>query len=67
MDIFFQDFEKRFLSALQHDAPKRRKTDADVINEMAALWFESGGEADGLDDEYVTKIREEVARMEGKA
>lgn len=68
MNLFYSDFDKRFLSALRHDASAPRKmTDAEVVREIATLWVESGGDADGLDDEYVGKLRAEIARLEGGA
>ena len=42
-------------------------TDADVIREIAEIWVDSGGDAGGLDDEYVGKLRAEIKRLEGAA
>ena len=38
-------------------------TDKDVIREIAEIWADSGGEADGLDEYYIEKIKVEVNRI----
>ena len=38
-------------------------TDKDVIREIAEIWTDSGGEADGLDEYYIEKIKAEVNRI----
>ena len=66
MNLFYNDFDKRFLSALRHDASAPRKmSDAEVVREIATLWVESGGDAGGLDDEYVGRIKAEIKRIGG--
>ena len=66
MDLFYSDFDKRFLSALnQSQRPRtQRMTDAQVLREMAEVWVDSGGDAGGFTDEYVTKLRAEIGRVE---
>lgn len=44
-----------------------RKTDAQVLREMAEIWVQSGGDAGGLTDDYVRKLRTEIARVEKEA
>lgn len=66
MDLFNQDFQKRFLDALT-PAPRtksERMTDAQVLREMAEVWVDSGGDAGGLTDEYVAQLRREIALVE---
>lgn len=70
MNLFYDDFDRRFLSALTNapdslaPAAARRMTDAQVLRAMATAWVAAGGEAEGLDDEYVGKLRAEIARIE---
>ena len=66
MNLFYSDFDKRFLSALNHAQRPRaqRMTDAQVLREMAEVWVDSGGEAGGLTDEYVGKLRATIAEVE---
>ena len=66
MNLFYSDFDKRFLSALnQPQRPRaQRMTDAQVLREMAEVWVDSGGDAGGLTDEYVAKLRAEIGRVE---
>jgi len=70
VNLFYEDFERRFLSALTNApdslAPQiaQRMTDAQVLHAMAKVWVQAGGEAEGLDDEYVGKLRAEIGRIE---
>lgn len=69
MNLFYSDFDKRFLAALtgqQSATPRTAQdmTDAQVLSAMAKIWVVSGGEAAGLTDEYVGKLRAEIARIE---
>ncbi len=50
-----------------YHATMRQMSDEHVITAMARTWVDSGGEAGGLDDEYVGKLRAEIARLEGGA
>ena len=63
------DLDKRILAefARQNASYRRAMNDADVIEEMAAIWVASGGDAGGFDDEYVGKLRAEIKRMEREA
>ena len=63
------DLDKRILAAFAatNASYRRALNDADVIEEMAAIWVASGGDAGGLDDEYVRKLRAEIKRMEREA
>jgi hypothetical protein len=63
MNLFYQDFERRFLN-VAHPV-NTKSTDAEVINEIAQLWIDSGGESSGLTDEYVGMLRAEIKRLEG--
>jgi hypothetical protein len=63
MNLFYQDFERRFLN-VAHPV-NTKSTDAEVINELAQLWIDSGGESSGLTDEYVGMLRAEIKRLEG--
>ena len=73
MNLFYDDFDRRFLSALTNapdslaPAAAQLLTDAQVLRAMAKAWVAAGGEAEGLDDEYVGKLRAEVKRLEGGA
>lgn len=66
MNLFYSDFDRRFLaeSDRQRTIPRKAMTDADVLREMAEVWVDSGGDAGGLTDEYVGKLRAEIARIE---
>ena len=67
MNLFYNDFDKRFLSAMKAQSATPRTaamTDADVLREMAEVWVASGGDAGGLTDEYVGKLRAEIKRQE---
>ena len=67
MNLFYSDFDKRFLSAMktQNAMPRTAAmTDADVLREMAEVWVASGGDAGGFTDEYVGKLRAEIKRQE---
>ena len=71
MNLFYSDFDRRFLAALtnapESTAPAaRRMTDSQVLRAMAKAWVASGGDAGGLTDEYVTKLRAEIARVEAE-
>lgn len=70
MNLFYSDFDKRFLSALTNASTTPRTnqyvSDAQVLREMAEIWVGSGGDSGGLDDEYVGKLRAEIARLEGQ-
>lgn len=72
MNLFYSDFDKRFLSALTNapdslaPAAAQRMSDAQVLRAMAKAWVASGGDAGGLTDEYVTKLRAEIARVEAE-
>ncbi len=63
------DLDKRILAAFaaQNSSYRRAMNDDDVIGEMAAIWVASGGDAGGLDDEYVGKIRQRIQQMEREA
>ena len=65
MNLFYQDFDKRFRAAVrQHNAsPRKDMSDADVIREMAEVWVDSGGESGAFDDHYIAKLRAEIARI----
>ena len=72
MNIFYSDFDKRFLAALTN-APEamapdiaKRMTDAQELHAMAKIWVSADGEASGFTDEYATKLRAEIARMEAQ-
>ena len=68
MNLFYSDFDKRFLDALTpRPSTHRKMTDAQVLREMAEVWVDSGGDAGGLTDEYVTKLRAEIARVEAES
>ena len=72
MNLFYSDFDKRFLEALtgqQSATPRTAQdmTDEQVITAMAQAWVDSGCDSGGLDDEYVGKLRAEVKRLEGGA
>lgn len=71
MNLFYSDFDKRFLSALTNAnaTPRTHQnaSDAQVLREMAEIWVDSGGDSGGLDDEYVGKLRAEIKRLEGGA
>ena len=66
MNLFYSDFDKRFLAALTNapdsiaPAAANRMTDAQVLRAMAKAWVASGGDAGGLTDEYVMKLRAEA-------
>lgn len=67
MNLFYSDFDKRFLSALTNNSTSpasHYKSDAQVLREMAEVWVDSGGDAVGLTDEYVRRLRAEIARAE---
>ena len=67
MELFYSDFDKRFLSALTNNntSPANHyKSDEQVIREMAEVWVDSGGDAGGLTDEYVAQLRREIALVE---
>lgn len=69
MNLFYDYFNKRFLEALtdqQSATPRTAQdmTDAQVLRAMAKAWVASGGDAGGLTDEYVGKLRAEIARIE---
>ena len=66
MNLFYQDFERRFLNVAHPLPVSTKSTDAEVINELAQLWIDSGGESSGLTDEYVGMLRAEIARLEAK-
>lgn len=72
MNLFYEDFDRRFLSALTNApdsmAPSiaQRMTDAQVLRAMAKVWVAADGEAEGLTDEYVMKLRAEIARVEAE-
>ena len=65
MNLFYTDFDRRFLqkSERQNTIPRKAMSDADVIREMAEVWVDSGGDAGGLDEHYVVKLRAEVERI----
>ena len=67
MGLVQNDLDKRILAefARQNAAYRNAMRDADVIREMAEIWFDSGGESDGLDEEYIGKIKAEIKRLEG--
>ena len=72
MNLFYSDFDKRFLQALTN-APEslapsaaKRMTDAQVLHAMAKIWVSADGDAGGLTDEYVGKLRAEIARVEAE-
>ena len=71
MNLFYSDFDRRFLQALTNapestaPAAARRMTDAQVLRAMAKAWVASGGDAGGLTDEHITQLRAEIARMDG--
>jgi hypothetical protein len=50
-----------------YHAAMRLMSDEQVIRSMAKTWVDSGGDSGGLDDEYVGKLRAEIARLEGGA
>jgi hypothetical protein len=65
MNLFYSDFDKRFLNALApRPSTRHQMTDAQVLREMAEVWVQSGGDAGGLTDEYVRRLRAEIARVE---
>jgi hypothetical protein len=70
MNLFYSDFDKRFLSALTNApdslAPRaaKRMTDKQVLHAMAKVWVAADGEASGLTDDYVAKLRAEIAMVE---
>ncbi len=39
-------------------------SDDDAMTAMARVWVASGGETGGLDDYYVEKLRDAIARVE---
>ena len=72
MNLFYSDFDRRFLAALtgqQSATPRTAQdmTDEQVLSAMAKTWVDSGGDSGGLDDDYVGKLRAEIARLEGGA
>jgi hypothetical protein len=70
MNLFYSDFDKRFLSALTTPSTTQidgKPSSAQVIREMAEIWVDSGGEASGFDEQYITQLRAEIARLEGGA
>ena len=71
MNLFYSDFDKRFLAAITNASATPRThqhvSDAQVLREMAEIWVDSGGDSGGLDDEYIGKLRAEVKRLEGGA
>ena len=70
MNLFYSDFDKRFLSALATPSNTKlnsKPSDAQVIREMAEIWVDSGGEASGFDEQYISQLRAEIARLEGGA
>lgn len=61
------DLDRRIYAAFEAtNEAYRRMSDSDVIRAMAETWVASGGEAGGLDDEYVGKLRAEIARVEAE-
>ena len=50
-----------------YHAAMRLMSDEQVIRAMAKTWVDSGGDSGGLDDDYVGKLRAEIARLEGGA
>ena len=68
MNLFYNDFDKRFLDALTpRPSTHRKMTDAQVLREMAEAWVDSGGDAGGLTDEYIGKLRAMIAEVEKEA
>ena len=65
MDIFFQDFEKRFLAEPHSRAIEFDKNDDPIICEMAALWVSDGGDSGGLMDGYIDRLLAEIDRLNG--
>lgn len=67
MGLVQNDLDKRILAefARQNAAYRLAMTDDQVIREMAVLWVESGGDAGGLDDDYVGMLKNEIKRLEG--
>jgi hypothetical protein len=65
MDLFYTDFDRRFLrdSERQGTIPRRAMDDAQIIREMAEIWVDSGGDAGGLDDAIVAGLRAEIRRL----
>lgn len=67
MGLVHNDLDKRIYAAFAAtNEAYRRMTDPDVIRTMAEIWVASGGESGGLDDEYVGKLRAEIARVEAE-
>lgn len=67
MNLFYSDFDNRLLNALAPKPGTRyQMTDAQVLREMAGVWVDSGGDAGGLTDEYVMKLRAEIALVEAE-
>jgi hypothetical protein len=64
MNLFQEDFDKRFRAAVQQSKPTTyRMRDADVIREIAEVWVDSGGDAGGFDEHYVAKVKAEIDRI----
>lgn len=65
MNLFYSDFDRRFLNALApRPSTRHQMTDAQVLREMAEVWVQSGGDAGGFDDYWVEKLRAEIATVE---
>lgn len=68
MGTVYNDMDKQLLNliAATNESYRAlyRKTDAQVLREMAEVWVDSGGDAGGLTDEYVRRLRAEIARVE---
>ena len=67
MGLVHNDLDKRIYAAFEAtNEAYRRMSDSDVIRAIADIWVASGGEADGFDEEYIGKIRDEIARVEAE-
>ena len=67
MNLFYSDFDKRFLSALTNASATphtgQSVSDAQVLREMAEIWVDSGGDSGGFDRHYIDRIRAEIDRI----
>lgn len=59
------DLDKRIYAAFEatNEAYRRAMSDEDVVDEIAAMWVSSGGDAGGF-DEHAGAIRERIKEME---
>jgi hypothetical protein len=63
--LVHNDLDKRIYAPFEATNANYRRamSDADVVDEMAAMWVSSGGDAGGF-DEHAGAIRQRIKEME---